>query len=167
MSRLAIARLSRIGLSSLLLAAAPAIAADVAPPKELPAQAKADKTELIGLSFGARLQSDYNFRGITQSNHDPSPQTYLELQLFDNFLYGGMAIYKVDLPTRPPIEMDLTGGIRPKLGPLQFDFGFIYYNYPHERRLLNPFSTTDFTLPDGTVDSDPQEHRLPRRRRQG
>ena len=151
MSRLAIARLSRIGLSSLLLAAAPAIAADVAAPKELPAEAKADKTELIGLAFGARLQSDYNFRGITQSNHDPSPQTYLELQLFDNFLYGGMAIYKVDLPTRPPVEMDLTGGIRPKLGPLQFDFGFVYYNYPHERRLLNPFSTTDFTLPDGTV----------------
>src|SRR3954447_5502463 len=89
MSRLAIARLSRIGLSSLLLAAAPAIAADVAAPKELPAEAKADKTELIGLAFGARLQSDYNFRGITQSNHDPSPQTYLELQFFDNFLYGG------------------------------------------------------------------------------
>src|SRR3954471_12605531 len=72
MSRLAIARLSRIGLSSLLLAAAPAIAADVAAPKELPAEAKADKTELIGLAFGARLQSDNNFRGITQSNHDPS-----------------------------------------------------------------------------------------------
>ena len=62
-----------------------------------------------------------------------------------------MAIYKVDLPTRPPVEMDLTAGIRPKLGPLQFDFGIIYYNYPHERRLLNFLSTTDYTLPDGTV----------------
>jgi len=155
MSRLAIVPASWIGLSSLLLAAAPAFAADVAAPKELPAEAKAEKTELIGLAFGARLQSDYNFRGISQSNHEPSPQTYLEFQFFDNFLYAGTAIYKVDLPTRPPVEMDLTAGIRPKLGPLQFDFGMIYYNYPNERRLLNPFSTTDFTLPDGTVFTGP------------
>ncbi|HKG77740.1 MAG TPA: TorF family putative porin [Beijerinckiaceae bacterium] len=157
MSRLALA--TRIGFSSLLLAAAPAFAADVvAPavvPKELPAEAKAEKSELIGFAFGARLQSDYNFRGISQSNHEPSPQTYGEVQLFDNFLYGGIAIYKVDLPTKPPVEMDLTAGIRPKLGPLQFDFGVIYYNYPHERRFLNPFSTTDFTLPDGTVFTGP------------
>src|SRR4051812_483754 len=47
--------------------------------------------------------------------------------------------------------MDLTAGIRPKLGPLQFDFGIIYYNYPNERRLLNFLQTTDYTLPDGTV----------------
>ena len=90
MSRLALA--SRIGFSSLLLAAAPAVAADVvAPavvPKELPAEAKAERSELIGFAFGARLQSDYNFRGISQSNHEPSPQTYGEVQLFDNFLYG-------------------------------------------------------------------------------
>ena len=128
MSRLALA--TRIGFSSLLLAATPACAADVvAPvvvPKELPAEAKAEKSELIGFAFGARLQTDYNFRGISQSNHEPSPQTYGEVQLFDNFLYGGIAIYKVDLPTKPPVEMDLTAGIRPKLGPLQFDFGIIY-----------------------------------------
>ena len=150
MSRLALTSL--VGLSALLLAAVPAFAADVAAPKELPPEAKAEAaSEVIGFAFGARLQSDYNFRGISQSNHDPSPQAYGEIQFFDNFLYAGTALYKVDLPTRPPVEMDLTGGIRPKLGPLQFDFGFIYYNYPHERRLLNFNSTTDYTLPDGTV----------------
>jgi|SRR4051812_14234369 uncharacterized protein (TIGR02001 family) len=151
MPRLALARASRIGISSLLLSAAPAFAADMTAPKELPAEAKADTSELIGLAVGARIQSDYNFRGISQSNHEPSPQTYGEVQFFDNFLYTGFAIYKVDLPTRPPVEMDLTGGIRPKLGPLQFDLGFIYYNYPHERRLVNPFAPTDYTLPDGAT----------------
>jgi opacity protein-like surface antigen len=133
-------------------AATPGPGANVGAPKELPPEAKApEKTELIGFAAGARLQTDYNFRGISQSNHEPSPQTYGELQLFDNFLYSGIAIYKVDLPTRPPVEMDLTAGIRPKLGPLQFDFGIIYYNYPNERRLLNFLQTTDYTLPDGTV----------------
>lgn len=157
MPRAALAHLSQIGLSSLLLAtAAPALAADVAVPKTLPVEAQAPATtEMIGLAFGARVQSDYNFRGISQSNHDPSPQAYGELQLFDNFLYAGMALYKVDLVTRPPVEMDLVGGIRPKLGPLTFDFGFIYYNYPHERRLLNPFAPAEFTLPDGTTFTGP------------
>ena len=36
------------------------------------------------------------------------------------------------------MEQDLTAGIRPKLGPLQFDLGVIYYNYPNERRLFGP-----------------------------
>ena len=50
----------------------------------------------IDFAFGARIQSDYNFRGISQSNHKPSPQAYGELQLFDNFLYFGVNYYRVD-----------------------------------------------------------------------
>jgi uncharacterized protein (TIGR02001 family) len=122
-----------------------ALAADLAAPKTLPAEA-ATPSQPIDFVYGVRLQSDYNFRGITQSNHDPSTQAYFETQLFDNFLYFGMAAYKVDLPTRPPIEFDITGGIRPKWGPLAFDLGFIYYNYPHERRLVDEATNTFFSL---------------------
>ena len=70
----------------------------------------------IDLTFGARIQSDYNFRGISQSNHKPSPQSYGELQLFDNFLYFGLNYYRTDLPTKPQAEIDLAGGVRPNGG---------------------------------------------------
>jgi uncharacterized protein (TIGR02001 family) len=119
-------------------AAAPVKAADLLAPKELPSEAKADTSEPFGMALGARLQSNYIFRGISQSNNDPSLQTYWEMQFFDNFLYAGFATYKTDLPTRPTMEQDLTAGIRPKLGPLQFDLGVIFYNYPNERRLFGP-----------------------------
>jgi uncharacterized protein (TIGR02001 family) len=90
--------------------------------------------------FGVRVQSDYIFRGISQSNRNPSPQSYFELQFLDNLLYAGLATYKVDLVTRPTMEQDWTIGIRPKFGPFQFDFGLIYYNYPSERRFVDPFT---------------------------
>ncbi len=124
-------------------------AADLAAPKELPPEAKAPV--LIDFAFGARIATDYNVRGISQSNHDPSPQAYGELQLFDNFLYFGTNYYRTDLPTKPQAEIDLTGGVRPKLGPLTFDFGYTYYYYPDERRLVNYFTTVPYALPDGTV----------------
>jgi hypothetical protein len=124
-------------------------AADLGAPAPAAAEVKAPLP--IDLAFGFRIQSDYNFRGISQSNHDPSPQAYAELQLFDNFLYFGTNYYRVDLPTKPQAEIDLTGGIRPKWGPLTFDFGYIYYYYPGERRLINYFNTITYTLFDGTT----------------
>lgn len=109
-------------------------AADPAAPKVLPAAAAAASIP-VDFVFGARVQSDYIFRGISQSNRKPSPQAYGELQLLDNMFYLGLAAYRVDLPTQPQAEIDLTGGWRPKWGPLTFDLGFIYYAYPGERRL--------------------------------
>lgn len=113
-----------------------ALAADLPARKELPVEAAPTSTP-IDFAFGARVQSDYNFRGITQSNHKPSLQGYGEVQLLDNFLYAGIAGYDVDLPTKPDAEIDFTIGIRPKLGPLSFDFGIIQYYYPGERRLID------------------------------
>jgi uncharacterized protein (TIGR02001 family) len=156
----------RLGLGATLLATLgmQALAADLGepPPKTLPPAATATSTP-IDFVFGARVQSDYNFRGISQSNRRPSPQGYFEAQAFDNLLYAGIAAYKVDLPTRPGAEIDLTAGIRPKLGPLQFDFGVIYYFYPNERRLVDQLGTyysvanTDFLELAGKVSYTYQE----------
>lgn len=125
-----------IGALGASLLGAVAVQAAEPAPKTLPAAATAPEKP-IDFAFGFKLASDYNFRGITQSNHDPSPQAYGELQLFDNLLYAGVAGYRVDLPTRPAAEIDLTAGFRPKLGPLTFDLGVIYYYYPGERRLVD------------------------------
>lgn len=117
-------------------AAFAASAADLAAPKVMPAEAQVPPS-VIDLAFSTRYQSNYIFRGISQSNNASSFQTSTEAQFFDNIFYAGVATYQVDLPTRPQMEMDLTAGIRPKFGPFQFDIGFIFYNYPGERRLID------------------------------
>jgi hypothetical protein len=130
-----------------------AAAADLAAPKVMPAPVAVAASTPIDFIFGARLASDYIFRGISQSNRRPSVQSYGEVQLFDNFFYAGFATYRVDLPTKPQQEVDLTIGIRPKFGQFTFDFGLIYYYYPGERRFLNPYSPVTYdTFFFGTFD---------------
>ena len=110
--------------------ATPALAADLkfkAPPAPPPPPNPWD------FAFGAGIQSDYIFRGITQSNHNPSVNAYFEprynvtpyLQL-----YAGVAGSSISFPNRAAAEIDGTAGIRPTFGPLALDFGGIVYWYP-------------------------------------
>jgi hypothetical protein len=113
-------------------------------------------------AFGGALLSDYNFRGISQSNRSASVTAYSETRynVNSNFqLYAGAQYWAVTLPTSPSCECDLYGGIRPTVGPFAFDFGFIYYWYPRERPVFldpatggigNPFipGAIQFTLSD-------------------
>lgn len=90
---------------------------------------------MFDIAFGASLASDYNFRGISQSDRGPSVGAYVEPRwnITPNIqLYAGLAAYSVDLPTSPSAEVDFYAGIRPTFGPLAFDLGFIYYYYPNE-----------------------------------
>lgn len=88
------------------------------------------------IAFGGGIASDYNFRGISQSDRGFSPFGYFEprYNLSKDFqLYAGIAGYGVDLATNPSAEIDLYGGARPTFGPLALDLGFIYYYYPKEK----------------------------------
>ncbi|WP_019905042.1 TorF family putative porin [Methylobacterium sp. 77] len=131
------------------LAMSPALSADLAIPKAMPVEAKA-ADPLIGFSFGTRYQTDYNFRGVSQSNLQGSYQTFFEAQFFNNFAYAGFATYQVRLPTKPDMEFDLVAGIRPTFDKFAFDLGILYYFYPNEQQLFNnngsPFTTrnTDY-----------------------
>ena len=86
--------------------ATPALAADLklkAPPPPAPPPNPWD------VAFGAGFQSDYIFRGITQSNHKPSVNAYFEprynitpyLQL-----YAGVAGSSISFPNRAAAEID-------------------------------------------------------------
>ena len=79
-------------------------------------------------AFGAKVQSDYVSRGISQTAHRPSATAYGELHY--GWLYAGVQPWNVKLPTQPLMELDLYGGIRPVWGPLTLDFGAIGYVYP-------------------------------------
>ena len=85
------------------------------------------------IAFGAALMSDYNFRGITQSNHKPSVAAYFEPRYnFNDSLqaYVGVSGESISFPNRAAAEVDFYAGIRPTFGKLALDFGFWYYLYP-------------------------------------
>ena len=106
-----------------------AMAADMA--VKAPPPAPAPSPWDIAITGG--LMSDYNFRGITQSNHQPSVQFGLEPRYnFTSALQGyvGVSGESIDFPNRAAAEIDFYGGIRPTFGKLVLDFGVWYYFYP-------------------------------------
>ncbi len=109
--------------------ATPALAADMKV-KAVPPPAPPNPWDL---AFGAGLTSDYIFRGISQSNHNPSVNAYFEPRYNVSpylQLYAGVAGSSISFPNRAAAEIDGYAGIRPTFGPLSLDFGGIVYWYP-------------------------------------
>jgi len=85
------------------------------------------------IAFGSAAMTDYNFRGITQSNHKPSVAAYFEPRYnFSDTLQGyvGVSGESISFPNRAAAEVDFYAGIRPTFGKLALDFGFWEYYYP-------------------------------------
>jgi hypothetical protein len=79
------------------------------------------------------LMTDYNFRGITQSAHEPSTQAGFEPRYnFNANLQGyvGVSGESIDFPNHAAAEIDFYGGIRPTFDKLALDFGVWEYYYP-------------------------------------
>ena len=155
-----------VALASLAVAAAiaagPAMAADLlvkaAPP---PAVAPS----MFDIAFGAAIMSDYNFRGVSQSDRGMAASAYFEprFKISPNFeIYAGIAGYSTKLPTSPTGEFDGYGGVRATFGPVTFDVGGIYYYYPRERQQFldapvpatTIVSTTPTAFPLTVADTD-------------
>lgn len=109
------------------------------------------------IAVNIKGQTDYNFRGISQTDRKPGFGAGAELQVYDNLFYAGIYGSSVDLATKPSAEVDFYGGIRPKFGDLAFDFGVMQYYYPREKQLIDFAGTywtpknTDFTEIYGKV----------------
>jgi hypothetical protein len=85
------------------------------------------------VAFGAAIASDYVFRGVSQSNRQPSVSAYFEPRFNitkDLQLYAGVAGNSISFANRASMEIDGYVGIRPTFGAATFDFGFWYYGYP-------------------------------------
>src|ERR1700730_19239100 len=81
----------------------------------------------------AALMTDYNFRGITQSNHKAATQAGFELRYNWNSSwqsYGGISGESINFPNNAAAEIDFYAGIRPTFDKLALDFGAWYYYYP-------------------------------------
>ena len=85
------------------------------------------------IAFGSAVMNDYIFRGITQSNHNPSVAAYFEPRYNvtkDLQLYVGTSAESISFANRAAAEVDVYGGIRPSFGAFAFDFGVWGYLYP-------------------------------------
>ena len=91
----------------------------------------------LAWSANVAVTSDYVFRGISQSDQKPAVQGGIDVTY--GILYAGVWASSInfgddafgrDIATA---EIDLIAGIKPKLGPVSFDFGVIYYIYPGAR----------------------------------
>jgi Bacterial protein of unknown function (Gcw_chp) len=81
----------------------------------------------------AALMNDYNFRGISQSNHKPSTQAGFELRYNSTPTlqwYSGISGESIDFPNDAAAEIDFYAGVRPTFDKLALDFGAWYYWYP-------------------------------------
>src|SRR5947207_15873558 len=128
MKRVALPLLIVAGLTTSALAADMAKKAPPAPPPPPPSP--------WDVAITAALMSDYNFRGITQSRHQPSGQAGFELRYTFNpqwQWYAGISGESIDFPNHAAAEIDFYGGMRPTFDKLAFDFGFWYYYYPGGR----------------------------------
>jgi len=127
-------------VAAVALSASAALGADLklkAPPAPPPPPNPWD------IAFGGALMSDYMWRGITQSGHAPSVAAYTELRYnAASWLqfYGGISGESIQFPNRAAMELDLYGGVRPTFGPVAFDFGYWYYDYPGGQCFYTPFA---------------------------
>lgn len=129
---------------ALAVTAAPALAADLSKPvyKAAPAPAV---TPAWDVAFGGVVMSDYNFRGVSQSNKGPSGGAYFEPQFTTaaGTFYVGVAGVGINWPSAfsdgsvglssPSAEIDFYGGWRNTWGALSLDLGYWYYYYPKEQ----------------------------------
>jgi uncharacterized protein (TIGR02001 family) len=154
-------------VAAVALSASAAFGADLklakAPPPPPPPPSPWD------VAFGGAVMSDYIWRGITQSGHNPSVAAYTELRY--NWspslqFYGGISAESIQFPNRAAAEVDYYGGVRPTFGPVAFDVGYWYYSYPGGSCFQNnnapfaggaftnstgPFTCNNGTLPNGAV----------------
>ncbi len=85
------------------------------------------------IAFGAGIMSDYVFRGVSQSNRQPSVTAYFEPRFNvtkDVQLYVGSSFESISFTNRAAAEVDIYGGVRFNIGAFSLDFGGWGYIYP-------------------------------------
>ncbi len=112
--------------------AALAVPASAGSMKDAPA---ADEGRKLTWSFNLGGTSDYVFRGISQTDNDPTMQGGLDVGY--GIFYAGVWASGLDfsnIASEAQVEVDFYAGIKPVWGPATFDLGVIYYAYPGTNR---------------------------------
>jgi uncharacterized protein (TIGR02001 family) len=83
--------------------------------------------DMFDVAFGVAATSDYISRGISQTEHKPAIQGYVEPSV--GALYGGVWASNVSFSGATDTEVDFYAGYRPEIGILSLDFGYNYATY--------------------------------------
>src|SRR5215831_8706778 len=92
-------------------------------------EAASGTADQFKLMIGSMLMSDYIYRGISYSAHQPRSRP---ISTPNRVGYGYTNFNSVRFSTSPAVEVTVTVGARPTLGPFEFDIGAAYYYYPGE-----------------------------------
>lgn len=114
-----------------------AMAADLGTYK--PAEEPMPPARKCDFSANAALTTDYVFRGMSQTDEGPAVQGGFDVAcgMFyagvwaSSLDFGGDVSLGGEIVDVANVEVDYYGGITPKLGQFDFDFGVIYYTYPN------------------------------------
>lgn len=141
-----------LSIAALLTVAGSAFAADL-PAKVYTKAPPVAAFDPWDVAFGSAIMSDYLFRGITQSNHNPSVTAYFEPRYNltkDLQFYVGSSFESISFPNRAAAEVDIYGGVRPTFGAFAFDFGVFGYLYPGGQ-CFNALAGPGSGLPDSSL----------------
>lgn len=100
---------------------------DIVGPDTPPASPASEVPDL-DVAFGFALTSDYVSRGITNSANKPAMQGYIE----PNYGMGYVGVWSSNVDYGAGFkgaEIDVGGGIRPSIGSLSLDLGYVHYFY--------------------------------------
>lgn len=109
----------------LALAATPAHAQDDAPE---PAAEQAADDGAFDITATGTVVSDYRFRGVSQSDRDPSAQASVDIT-YRGFYVGAWAS-SIARYADTNVELDLYAGYAGTAGPIEYEIGAIAYLYP-------------------------------------
>lgn len=80
-------------------------------------------------SGNVALTTDYQFRGISQTDQDPALQGGFDAA--NGIFYAGAWASTIDFAAQSAeLELDLYAGVKPVVGPVTLDLGVIGYLYP-------------------------------------
>lgn len=89
----------------------------------------------LQVTYNVGAQSDYIFRGISQTDRGSSGFAGVDATYRNQFYIGAWTSNVDFTPSGDPStrqEYDLYGGWRPVLAGFTFDLGYIYYGYSHQ-----------------------------------
>ncbi|WP_423414257.1 TorF family putative porin [Hyphomicrobium sp. B1] len=91
-----------------------------------------DGANKFGYSITISGTSDYMFRGISFTNEDPAFQPFIEFTYGNPNLTWYLDFWGSNIADPyGPFELDMYAGVRPVTGPVNWDFGILYYTYPN------------------------------------
>ncbi len=85
----------------------------------------------IALSFNLGANSDYAFRGVSQTDEGVQVFGGADATLY-GIGYAGVWASNVDFGNGIDLEYDVYAGIKPVIGPVNLDLGVIYYGYANQ-----------------------------------